>query len=550
MPVTDRAEGAAGAPAPRALAPRRARLAAAWPAALLVVATFAAHGIGLANGFVWDDQSIVVESPSTRDLSRLGRVLLSPDETPPYYRPLNRASYLLDYQLFGMDPRGFHLVNVALQAACALALYGLGRRLFGARAPALLAALLLAVHPLHVEAVGFVSARNNLFALLFAVLSLSLLADAAARGSRARAALSGLAFFLAVLSKEQGAMVLPLLAAWLWLPGLPGRTAGPRRWTLLLPHALATVAYAVLRTVSLGAPVAAAPILPGLAGRVALDAWVLPRYLALSLFPRDLTIFHEVPARLSALGPGPLAVLALAWIAIAAAVVALVRRPSVASTVGLLWIAVNFLPIANVIPIPSTVLAERFFHASAAGLWIVLADAARRLSTRVPRTAAFAVAGALVLGLAARTAARDRDWRDDETLFRSAVRTEPGSVLAHFNLGVALKDRGDLDGARAEWALALAIRPDDPGTHAQLGTLAAVGGDLATAEAHYRTALRGDPALAEAHFNLGRICERTGRAGEALGHYRAVLEATPPAEAALVARARDAIARLPPSATE
>ncbi len=479
--------------------------------ALLIAATALVHANGAGNGFVWDDASIVVENPDTRDLSRLGHVLLSPDEAPPYYRPLNRASYLVDYQLFGMDARGFHAVNVLLQAACALAMYALGRRVFDARWPAALAGLLLAIHPLHTEAVAFVSA---------------------------------VAFFLALASKEQGAMVLPLLAAWILLPVFPGQRARRDRWKLLLPHSAALLAYAVLRTIALGGPVASTGILQGLGERLAQNWFVLPAYLRLAVFPRGLTVFHEVPAEFARVGWLP-----FAWVFILAALVYLVRRPSVASTLGLLWFALNLLPIVNIIPIPSTVMAERFFHASAAGLWLVAADAAWRLSRVVPRRGVLAVAAVVVVALGVRTLLRNRDWSDDVTLFRSAVRADGGSLLAHFNLGVALKDAGDLDGARREWEAALAIKPDDPGTHAQLGTALAVRGDLAGAESHYRAALRGNPRLAEARFNLGRICERTGRFAEARGYYEGVLEGPPPPDAALASQARERLTKLgqPPS---
>jgi len=512
--------------------------------ALLIAATALVHANGAGNGFVWDDASIVVENPDTRDLSRLGHVLLSPDETPPYYRPLNRASYLVDYQLFGMDARGYHAVNMLLQAACALAMYALGRRVFEARWPALLAGLLLAVHPLHTEAVAFVSARNNLFALIFGLLSLALFIDAARLRSWGRSALSAVAFFLALASKEQGAMVLPLLAAWILLPVFPGQRARRDRWKLLLPHSAALLAYAVLRTIALGGPVASTGILQGLGERLAQNWFVLPAYLRLAVFPRGLTVFHEVPAEFARVGWLP-----FAWVFILAALVYLVRRPSVASTLGLLWFALNLLPIVNIIPIPSTVMAERFFHASAAGLWLVAADAAWRLSRVVPRRGVLAVAAVVVAALGVRTLLRNRDWSDDVTLFRSAVRADGGSLLAHFNLGVALKDAGDLDGARREWEAALAIKPDDPGTHAQLGTALAVQGDLAAAESHYRAALRGNPRLAEARFNLGRICERTGRFAEARGYYEGVLEGPPPPDAALASQARERLTRLgqPPS---
>jgi Flp pilus assembly protein TadD len=107
------------------------------------------------------------------------------------------------------------------------------------------------------------------------------------------------------------------------------------------------------------------------------------------------------------------------------------------------------------------------------------------------------------------------------------VRVDGASLLAHFNLGVALKDAGDLDGARREWEAALSIKPDDPGAHAQLGTALALRGDLAGAESHYRAALQGNPRLVEARFNLGRICERTGRLDEARRLYRSILDAPP-----------------------
>ena len=202
------------------------------PALLLVAAVVAVHGNAIQNGFVWDDKFIVVDNPDTRDLSRLPDVLLSPDEMKPYYRPLTRASFLVDYRVFGLNPRAYHLVNLVLHAAAVLLLYALGLRLFGARPPALVAALLLAVHPIHCEAVAFVSARNNIFALCFALLALLLFIDAAERRSQARAALSAVALLFAMLAKEPGLMALPVLALWLLVPALPGSKAGPRRWRL------------------------------------------------------------------------------------------------------------------------------------------------------------------------------------------------------------------------------------------------------------------------------------------------------------------------------
>ena len=475
----------------------------------LVALVLAVYGASLGHGFVWDDEAIVVGNPDTANPAAIGRVLLSPDEVAPYYRPLNRASYLVDHALFGMDPRGFHGVNLALHAGSVLALYALGRRLFAAAGPAWLAAALLAVHPIHAEAVNFVTARNNLLSLLFSLLAVSAFLDADRDDSLGKSALSAVAFLLALGSKEPALAALPLMAAWPWLRGLPPRETAFRSARLLAPHAAALALYLVARAVALGGAAAPAVAGPGLLERLAWNLVSIPAYLGLLVFPKELTVFHRaLPS------PGDaLAWIVPAWIALGVSFAALARRRTRASSFGALWLLLNLLPIAYLVPIPSAPFAERYFHAAAVGVWIVAADAAFRIpaSRRVRIGVATAVLG--VLG--ARSAARTLDWRDDVRLFESAVAVDPGSAVALENLGVARKDRGDLAGARSAWERALAAEPGRASTLVQLGTLAAVSGDLEGAERLFRQALDRDPSIATAWLNLALVYERTGRPREA-----------------------------------
>jgi hypothetical protein len=307
------------------------------PLLLLVGITLAAHANTIANGFVWDDETIIVKNPLTRDLSHLGTVLLSPDQTPPYYRPLNRASYLVDHHLFGMDPRGFHAVNVVLQVGCVLALYALARRLFERRFPAFVAAALLAVHPLGVEVVAFVSARNNLFALLFALVSFALFIDAVRGRGWARSWASGAAFLLAMLSKEPGAMLLPVLVGWIALQRRDGAPVASRL-RLLVPHVIGVAVYAALRSISLGRPVAGdsitSGVAPSLLERLAVNAYTIPRYLGIVLFPKDLAIYRTLPEG----SIWSLPWLVPAWIAIVVVLAVLVWRRTIPSSTGLIWL--------------------------------------------------------------------------------------------------------------------------------------------------------------------------------------------------------------------
>ena len=149
----------------------------------LALLTVAVYGNSLVNGFVWDDEFIIVNDPAVRDPSGAATLMFSPDVVKPYYRPLNRASYLLDYRLFGMRPAGFHAVNVLIHLLNVLLLYLLGLRIFRSAAPAVLAAALFAVHPVNAEAVNFLSARNTLLCLFFVLSSILVFHQGLTRGS-------------------------------------------------------------------------------------------------------------------------------------------------------------------------------------------------------------------------------------------------------------------------------------------------------------------------------------------------------------------------------
>ncbi len=506
-------------------------------ALLVACAALCVYANTLWNGFAWDDAQIIVGNPATRDLGQLGRVLLSPDEVAPYYRPLNRASYLVDHALFGMRPAAFHAVGVVLHAVNAALLFVLARRLGAARPAALAAGLVFAVHPVTSEAVNFISGRNNLFALLFALLTVIFWVRAVERRHPRRwACMSGLAFFLGLASKEQAVVAAAVIAACAAL-GVPRRRTLRELVPLAVPHALSFGAYLALRTIALhGAPHGTPQAAPELLARLALNLYSIPRYAALVLFPAGLTNFHEVPAR-----PFALWWIAPLWLAVLALALWAVRRGGAVGRVGLAWLALNVLPIANIVPIPSAPLAERYVYVPFAGLCLVLgaafAAAGARAGDPRARATAGAVGLAVVVLLAGRTVLRNRDWRDDRALFESAVAADPASAKARLSLAVALKDAGDMAGARREWNAVLARDPANAEALTQVGTLAAIEGDMAAAESLFRRALAAPalaaPALAApappalTHFNLARVLERTGRPGEALREYEAFLAADP-----------------------
>ena len=155
-----------------------------------------------------------------------------------------------------------------------------------------------------------------------------------------------------------------------------------------------------------------------------------------------------------------------------------------------------------------------------------------------------AAAALAIAALAVRAGLRARDWRDDETLFASAVRAEPWNAEARTNHGLALSERGNTEAARREWEEAVRLDPTNPAALVQLGIDAAERGRLDRAEEWFVKALRAQPGEAEARFNLALLFDRTRRPAQAIVAYEQFLRVATGEHSALVPRVRERLRRL------
>src|SRR5262249_15434254 len=136
--------------------------------------SFLVHARTLGFAFLtsWDDPTYIVQNPWIRGLTRENLFHVF---TQPYfanYLPLHLVSYMVDYAFWDLCPFGYHLQSVLLDAINAGLAVLVVRRLFGRLSLALLAGLLFAVHPSHVEAVAWVSIRKDLLSTAFLLLTL------------------------------------------------------------------------------------------------------------------------------------------------------------------------------------------------------------------------------------------------------------------------------------------------------------------------------------------------------------------------------------------
>jgi len=487
------------------------------------------HAATLGAGFVYDDYPYVVDNADLRgDLSRVPALFGEsfPAHAPErgLYRPLTAASLRLDRVGGPVVAWRHHLTNLVLAAALVLAVRAALRRVVPDAAAAT-GALLFAVHPVHVEAVAWVSGRAELLAALFACLAFALALDAARGAGRGRLVAAGALLLLGMLSKENAAVAVLLVALALGLG--PEETASRRRGAAVVGVlGIVVLAELALRATVLGGlgPSAGDRVgAAGLADRLPLVVAATGEHLRLLVWPHPLSI-ERMPAPPG--GWGDHAVLG-GWFVLGLwtlAAIAWSRRRELLFL--LLWPVVALLPVMHWIPIGETV-AERFLLLPSVGFCGLLGALLTSPAEGPARRVRGALLAALVVAGAAASVVRASFWLDEESLWRDAVRTGARSAAPWAALGDAQQRRGDAPQAIESYRSALAIQPDLTVARLALADALDSMGRRDEAFAESAEAVRLDPEHPVALNNFGARLARAGRVAEARKFFRRASEIAP-----------------------
>lgn len=511
---------------------------------VLALATLLTYADSVGNSFTWDDVPLIVNNPAYKNPANLPVLFKSSDTSPiggqvPYFRPLNNLTYLLDFQLYGLNPLCYHVENVILHLIAVLLLFSLINRLFSSRALAFLSALIFAVHPINTEAVAFLAARNNILALVFMLLSFITYIRAHNRKKVISFFFSGLFFFLSALCKESSLMLPFILALYDFKFSRSFKEQVRLKIVTISPFVLFSAVYFVMRAHALASAVGIGLDIEGLGQRMLKNIYIIPKYLVHFIYPLNLSIIYSMPENYLSGS----AWLFFLWVAILLILFFLLRLRNAVLNFGLLWFAVNFVPVSNIVPISfpasSAPMADRFMYLPAIGLHIIVAESFYYVYTRREwRKIVISLGAVLIFALSFATARRNMDWKDDLTLFKSTVRSQPNAVEGHYNLGSAYLDRGDLLNAEKEWKETIELNPEHEGALINLGNLYNLLNIPLEAKNYYYRALESNAPNSVVHYNLALALEKLGEQDEALRHYEVFLRTVTPEFSHLIPKAR------------
>jgi protein O-mannosyl-transferase len=526
---------------------------------LLVALVILAYQPAWHGGFLWDDDAYVTNNDLLTARDGLRRIWFSFD-SPSQYFPLVYTTFRIERALWGLNPTGFHLVNILLHTANALLVWRLLTRL---RVPgAWLAAAIFALHPVQVESVAWITERKNVlmgFFFLLTILAWIEFIDLDTKRRWRFYALALVLYALALFSKTTACTLPAALLLILWLQKKP---IDKQRLTQIIPFLFLGIAMGLLTVWweryhqgTRGLMFALGPI-----ERVLIASRAVWFYLSKLVWPSNLIFIYPQWT----VSPTHLAdyFWLLAGAGLCAAIYFARRYLGRSMEVAALFFVATLSPVIGFIMLYTfryTFVADHYQYLACIGpIALASAGVANLVRLNAWRYCIFVAAAC---ALAVLTWRQSSMYADIEALWRTTIARNPGCWMAYNNLGIVLSQKGEIDSAIGHYQKTLEMKPDfadaeynlanalvqkgqidegllhaqraatlkgnDPEVQVGLGNALLHKGLVEQAIAHYEKALTLRPYYFAAHYNLSSALLEKGDVDAAILHCRAALSIQP-----------------------
>ena len=480
---------------------------------LAFVLTVLIYGPVMRGSFVWDDQGYFEANPLIRRLTLPHLAEIFSSTVYGIYAPLTVLSFALEYHFFHGTPALAHLNNVLLHLGVMFLVYRLALQSGVTERAAGMAALIFGIHPMHVEAVAWISARKDVLSTFFYLLALLQYMTYIRTRERVRYLLMVLCGLLSMLAKPMAAS-LPVIL--LLLDHYTARRLTRRLLLEKLPLILMIFPLGWItlsHTAGQGEGLGSLPILPW--------SWTFMFYIQKFFIPVGLCPVY--------LWPGPVSWEQGAYLkaVFAGAVlwggIYILRNKKWVYFPFLFYLGTIFLVLrTNPSSAGLNPVADRFMYLPSLGFCIAAGAVYDRLSFILAEKgwSGFygmqAATGAVVGALALAASQQALVWRDGYSLWGNVLSRHPRSSVAHCNLGLTFLREGEKAAAKKHFLAAARFHSTDAQNYNNLGNLFYEEGLLREAGQSFKTALRLDPGYAEAYSNYGVVLMAEGEYSGAL----------------------------------
>ena len=497
----------------------------------LMVATFCIYSQIQDHAFInLDDNMLVTESSlvqaglTNENIIRVFTTTHSGD-----WLPITSISYMLDYQLYGLNPKGYLLTNLFFHIANSLLLFLVLFRMTGAIWQSAFVAAMFAFHPLNVDSVAWISERKNVLSTFFWLLTMWAYIHYAAKPTIKRYGLVFLFFTLGLMSKPM-LVTLPFVLLLLDYWPLERFKLGRRerefkiaqkdkyfngeknilklvleKFPLLILSALFSITTLILfkNYTQVGESVAQDPVsILTILTNVMISYF---EYLWKMLWPKGLAILYAHPGNTLAVWKGVLCGIAL--LVITTISIKLIRKAPY-FVVGWFWYLGTLIPVIGFISLGQHLIADRYAYLPLIGIFVIIAWGVPELlkEWHYRKNVLKASAGILILTLMPITWIQVSHWKSSITVFKHAIKVTdkkyPNFAVVHNNLGIALVAEGKNEEAISHYKMAIKLKPDYADAYNNLGAVLFNAKMTEEAIDYFKEAIRIRPGFAAAQKNL------------------------------------------------
>ncbi len=509
---------------------------------LIAALGFAVYANSLGGKFIWDDQYLITENRSIKNHSVAGlftsNLFQDTDKGANFYRPAQALTYMADYSFWKLRPFGYHLTNILLHILTAFAVFWFISVIFKDRLLSMLTAALFVVHPVHTEAVSYISGRADPLAALFILLAFGFYIREAEviHSSRAPLRVPYLLtplFYIAALLSRESSLIFPIL---LLLYHFTFRKKIPvKNFIAVL---VVSTLYILLRALMLKSTTAHVLAIPSLAHRIPGFFAAITNYTRILFLPFNLHMeYGAIVFKFS----DPRVVLGIAILAFSTICAIFNRNKNRLAFFGIFWMILTILPQSNLYPI-NAYMAEHWLYLPSVGFFLVVAGASNLvISNQVSKVkltnltwldiTRLAITASGILALIAfwsiLTIRQNTYWREPISFYERTLKYSPNSPRVLNNLGNEYYASGNLEKALVLYKKTIGVDPKHVEAYGNIGNIYNDLRQYDDAIVYCKKAIEADPAYAKGYNNLGNAYNNTGRKKEAIAEYEKTISLAP-----------------------
>ena len=503
------------------------------------------------NEFVFDDESVVQNNTSITTLSNIPKYFTGEEGfhkvIGKYYRPIVSSTYAIDYALYGLSPKGFHITNVIIHLIASLLLFKIFSLLF-ARSKygnliSLIITLLFVVHPIHTEAVSWVSGRTDSIVTLFFFASFLYYIKFSNWESRdsdnkpdkksekrtdkkpdtthqANASnlliLSLVFYFIGLLSKEMIVTMPVIILLYDFVYRKKPLSYFKENLKTYLLFAGVTIFYFIIRYFALKD----VPDRLNYMYFVGKDTGVvlftmlktIPVYFKLLFYPVNL-LYHYNGVIPDSTSFDINVILSLLFVLGMIAGAALLYKKQSGISFVLLFFLVSLAPVMNLVP-TMNFMAERFLYLTSFALSLFIGIILIKYLSEKNKSAVLLLCGFILVVFSYLTINRNADWKTNDILYSTADGVD-GNVLL-VNAGNIFANNKNYDEAAKRYKRAIEIRDNSLLAHHNLGLIHLIHNNLDSAEIQIKKGVSIDSLAPDGYFQLAQIYQMQNRKDDAI----------------------------------